>query len=336
MAEAPGRRPAARPASPDLPDSMRVAAAPLGAPLGQSGVVPGGIAADALAQLSAPPAALAFAGAPVAEGGEAPASGAGAVGLEAFDGARPPPRPDDLAPEAPQAFAQFDGPRPGPRPEGVAPEQPAEAPVLAEGPVEPTTDPAAIASAVAAAQAATAPPGPQPPAEAPAPQADVQATLASIVAGAPDPLAGATPRAVAVARVPGSRPQNFDRVVSDQLARTARAAEPAAAPQAGSPEEVESSGTEVAAAAAVPSGATAQSVAQAATFADVMAMREVNLIGVFGQPSDRRALVRMGNGRYMRVGVGDSLDGGQVTAIGDNALNYTKRGRQVQLVIPGG
>ncbi len=338
MAEAPGQRPAPRPASPDLPESMRAAAEsaapPPRAPLSQPGAVLGGVAADAVAQLSAPPAALAFAGAPEAEGEQAPVAGsaAGGVGLGAFEGARPPLRPDGLAPEPPEALARFEGPRPGLRPEGLAPEQPPEAPVVAEGAAEPATDPAAIASAVAAAQATPAPP----PAEATDPQVDVQSALASIVAGAPDPLAGATRRAVAVARVPDARPRNFDRVVRDQLARTARAAQPAAAPQAGTPEDVEASGTEVAAAAAVPSGATAQSVAQAATFADVMAMREVNLIGVFGQPSDRRALVRMGNGRYMRVGVGDSLDGGQVTAIGDNALNYTKRGRQVQLVIPGG
>jgi hypothetical protein len=44
----------------------------------------------------------------------------------------------------------------------------------------------------------------------------------------------------------------------------------------------------------------------------------------------------MDNGRYLRVGIGDNLDGGQVTAIGDNALNYVRRGRTEVLVIPGG
>jgi hypothetical protein len=67
-----------------------------------------------------------------------------------------------------------------------------------------------------------------------------------------------------------------------------------------------------------------------------MALREINLVGVYGQPGARRALVRMGNGRYLRVGIGDELDGGQVTAIGDNALNYVRRGRTEVLVIPGG
>jgi hypothetical protein len=101
-------------------------------------------------------------------------------------------------------------------------------------------------------------------------------------------------------------------------------------------EQAEAGEAEVASsAAAVPSGPTATTVAAAATFADAMALREINLIGVYGQPGARRALVRLGNGRYLRVGVGDALDGGQVTAIGDNVLNYVKRGRTEVLLIPG-
>jgi hypothetical protein len=178
--------------------------------------------------------------------------------------------------------------------------------------------------------------------------------LAAIVQGAPDPLAGATRQAVAVARVPDPRPRNFDRVVQRQLDRVARASQAAAPRSQGgaarsgaggvgtggltAQEEAEVAGeAEVASsAAAVPSGQTATSVAAAATRTDVIALRDMNLIGVYGQPNARRALVRLGNGRYLRVGVGDQLDGGQVTAIGDYALNYTKRGRTHQLVIPGG
>ena len=65
-------------------------------------------------------------------------------------------------------------------------------------------------------------------------------------------------------------------------------------------------------------------------------VREINLIGVYGTPSNRRALVRLENGRYVRVTVGDTLDGGQVRAISDNALNYVRRGRTITLEIPGG
>jgi hypothetical protein len=223
----------------------------------------------------------------------------------------------------PETLAAFDGPPPSPRPEGLAPEPPAGPDV---------TD--AVAQALAV---------PAPPPEAPPAGPDLESTLAAIAASSPDPLAGATPRAVAVASRPDARPRNFASVVEDQLARLARASQaaPAASQDARGdlqPNEAAESGqAEVASsAAAAPSGPTAASVAQAATFADAMALREINLIGVYGQPSARRALVRLGNGRYLRVGVGDSLDGGQVTAIGDYALNYVKRGRTEVLVIPGG
>lgn len=313
-AEPPGR-PAARPAAPELPATMQVLVEALPA---SAGGLPQALTAQALALLAAPPSALSFTD-PAAD-------------LPSVSVARPPSRPGGLAPDTPETsvvLASFDGPRPGLRPAGLAPEAaepPAEAVAEAS---EPAIDPAAVDAALAAAQQA-----------APVPAApDVQTALASIVAGAPDPLAGATRQAVALASRPDARPRNFGSVVSAQLGRAAQAqsaAVAAAAPRSNAPEDVEANEPEVASsAAAAPSGATARSVAQAATFADAMALREVNLIGVFGQPGERRALVRMGNGRYLRVGVGDSLDGGRVTAIGDNALNYSKRGRQMQLVIPG-
>jgi len=68
---------------------------------------------------------------------------------------------------------------------------------------------------------------------------------------------------------------------------------------------------------------------------NAMSLREINLIGVYGTPNDRRALVRLENGRYVRVSVGDSLDGGQVSAISDSALNYVRRGRTITLEIAG-
>jgi Tfp pilus assembly protein PilP len=77
-------------------------------------------------------------------------------------------------------------------------------------------------------------------------------------------------------------------------------------------------------------------VASAATVENAINLRQINLIGVYGRPNDRRALVRLSNGRYVRVGVGDSLDGGRVAAINDNTLNYVKSGRTVTLEIPSG
>lgn len=68
-------------------------------------------------------------------------------------------------------------------------------------------------------------------------------------------------------------------------------------------------------------------MAQQATQARAINLRRVNLIGVFGTPNDRRALVRLSNGQVMRVQVGDRLDGGQVSAIGEDELRYVKNGR---------
>ena len=63
-------------------------------------------------------------------------------------------------------------------------------------------------------------------------------------------------------------------------------------------------------------------------------LRKVNLIGVYGKPSSRRALVRLSNGRYRKVEVGDRIDGGRVLAIGDAELRYQKSGRDVVLKMP--
>jgi len=65
-------------------------------------------------------------------------------------------------------------------------------------------------------------------------------------------------------------------------------------------------------------------------------LRDMNLIGVYGRPGDRRALIRLSNGRFVKVEVGSSLDGGRVTAIGDSALNFVKRGQTYALQLPAG
>ena len=83
----------------------------------------------------------------------------------------------------------------------------------------------------------------------------------------------------------------------------------------------------------IPSNA---SVSRQATVKNAINLRKLNLIGVYGKPSSRRALVRMGNGRYRKVEVGDRIDGGRVSAIGDSELRYTKGGRSVVLKMPRG
>ncbi|MGB7243340.1 MAG: hypothetical protein WBC93_14780 [Sulfitobacter sp.] len=137
-----------------------------------------------------------------------------------------------------------------------------------------------------------------------------------------DPLAGATARAVAASVRPDPRPSNFAKIVQ----RAVRAA----------PKEE----TRVASAASVaprtvqPSIPTTASVAREATINNALNLRKVNLIGVYGKPSNRRALVRLANGRYRKVQVGDRIDGGRVSAIGDSELSYKKGNRNLVLSMP--
>jgi type IV pilus biogenesis protein PilP len=63
-------------------------------------------------------------------------------------------------------------------------------------------------------------------------------------------------------------------------------------------------------------------------------MNSVTLIGVYGSAGQRRALVRLPSGRYVKVQVGDRLDGGQVAAIDSDAIRYVKGGRSRVLEMP--
>ena len=87
------------------------------------------------------------------------------------------------------------------------------------------------------------------------------------------------------------------------------------------------------AASAGPQIPTSASVAERATQSRAINLRQINLIGVFGTPSDRRALVRLSDGRVVRLQVGDTLDGGRVSAIGEDELRYTRSGRNEVLRI---
>ena len=63
-------------------------------------------------------------------------------------------------------------------------------------------------------------------------------------------------------------------------------------------------------------------------------MSKINLIGVYGTKSSRYALIRQSNGRYKKVKVGDSIDGGRVAAINSDEVRYQKSGRMVTLKLP--
>lgn len=138
-------------------------------------------------------------------------------------------------------------------------------------------------------------------------------------------FANATAQAVESSVRPNSRPAEFAQVVQRAL-RAATTRQATNAPPA-------AEAIQTAAAAAMPRLPTSTSVAREATVSRAINLRQVNLLGVMGTSSNRRALVRLSNGRVVTVRVGERLDDGQVTAIGDSELRYVRGGRDVVLRI---
>ena len=158
---------------------------------------------------------------------------------------------------------------------------------------------------------------PEPPATTPDDNAAIDAAVEDVIQAA---FVNATELAVPASRKPAERPADFARLVS--------AAQSSA-----------SDGSQViaASAAVIPSIPTAASVATQATTRNALNLRRINLIGIYGSNTSRRALVRLDNGRYVKVEVGDRLDGGKVTSISAANLTYQKGRRAYKLeVLPLG
>lgn len=228
----------------------------------------------------------------------------------------PPTRPEDVALAAAAAEAQG---TPTPGAVGLDALTPATQSLFEstapEGVLRPRARPDALVQA--------APASPAPDSDIP----DITAILEGVIAeGAAQDFVAPTDQAVATSVRPTARPRNFDRVVT--AARERQATQPAPAAAAVAP---------AAAAAVAPQNyaPVPGGVARAATQEDEIRLREINLIGTYGRGNSPRALVRLANGRYEHVEVGSSLDGGQVTAIGNGILNYVKRGRTIVLEIVG-
>lgn len=149
-------------------------------------------------------------------------------------------------------------------------------------------------------------------------------------------LAAIAPSELALTRSDAPRPRPVSVVVPEISAPTAPAvaairqpvpgtavAPPAAAP-APTPKPQRSA----------PQLPTSASVAKAATIDNALPMRQLVLVGVFGRSGNRHALVRLGNGRYVKVVTGDQLEGFQVAAIGANAIRMRRGGRDTVLEIP--
>ncbi|WP_417267273.1 hypothetical protein [Celeribacter baekdonensis] len=160
--------------------------------------------------------------------------------------------------------------------------------------------------------------------------AQEQAAQEAIVAGANAPAP--TAPVVVASLIPKERPKDFSK-----LAAAAAAASAAAA-------IATDEGTTKASAAAtvtarvpdskIPSNAPT-TVARAATVKNAINLRALNLMGVYGSSSDRRALVRLPSGRFAKVKIGDKIDGGRVQSIGSDSLTYVKNGRSVTLEVAG-
>lgn len=243
---------------------------------------------------------------------------------------RPPVVPPQTLTRAAQAPApgqirpELIGFRPTPRPEGlVENNERSNLDGLTRNELaglRPQLRPASVQQIAAAVTAAVAP-------QVDAATAAVGASLAAIQATPPKPagpvLNNATRYAVPASLRPDPRPRNFDRIV-----KRAVRAEP-------QPTQVASTAS-VAPRTVAPSLPSKASVAKQATVKNAIKLRDINLIGVYGKPSSRRALIRLSNGRYQKVAVGDKLDGGRVSAIGEGELRYTRRGRDVVLKMPRG
>ena len=134
----------------------------------------------------------------------------------------------------------------------------------------------------------------------------------------------ASPRATAQSARPNLRPRNFERIVARATQSPNRGSTAAAATASVAPGTVTPP---------IPSSA---SVSREATVRNAIKLNRINLIGVYGTPADRRALVRLSSGRYRKIQVGDRIDGGRVSAIGDDELRYQKGSRNLVLKIPKG
>ena len=159
-------------------------------------------------------------------------------------------------------------------------------------------------------------------------QADQAAAVEAAVQASFEPDATTSTLAVRVSRKPAPRPKDMTRAVEAAIAVAVRTPEPSsqdAQPEADAEPET---------ASAAPAIPTRASVAKQATYVNAINLSKINLIGVYGSKSSPYALIRQANGRYKKVKVGDSIDGGKVAAIGTSEVRYQKSGRMISLKMP--
>ncbi len=275
--------------------------------------------------------------------------------IAAFAAARPTAAAAVVDPAAalvaPAAYADpaLAGKKPLPRPEGLsspAAEQGSLAPAVDSrvASLRPQPRPETILSAGRAAQEASA-------GASLAAQAEADAQEAA--------LTGGSKLAIAISRRPAARPRDLSRAVEAAVAAAVRNPKPEPEPEpevAAKPKRepkpepepevaaakpgkgaVAEDDNEPEVASAAPKIPTKATVAKQATFKNAINLSKINLIGVYGTPSKRYALIRTAAGRYKKVRVGDTIDGGgRVAAITSSEVRYQKGGRLVSLQMPKG
>ncbi|VDC33063.1 hypothetical protein XINFAN_03611 [Pseudogemmobacter humi] len=258
----------------------------------------------------------------------------------------PAPAPAAAGPEA-QPDPELADRRPRARPEGLVPDEDAaldapEATAAEFASLRPRARPSSVETAAETARTETA--------AASLAREEVVIELASAAA----PSAGlsaeeaANPSVLTISRRPAARPKDFSRAVEAAVAAAVRAPDPAPAPEAApapksaarapeaKPDEADEIDEPEVASSPAPKIPTKASVAKQATFSKAINLSKINLIGVYGTQSNRHALVRLANGKYRKVSVGDKIDGGQVQAITANEVRYQKGGRLLALTMPKG
>lgn len=241
----------------------------------------------------------------------------------ALAGARPRSRPGDLTPpEAPaQAPAEDSTPDTGQTPGQASSIRPQTRPkaVLAAGETARKASESASLASAAALAAADLPPGALEISRRPAPRPrDLsRAVEAAVAAAVRTPPPAAVEPQVTLAAAPVAAP----------------AARPAAEPASRSEIEADDEPEDARPAPKIPVKA---SVAKQATMTKAINLSKINLIGVYGSSSNRYALVRQSNGKYTKVKVGDSLDGGRIAAITTSEVRYQKGSRMLTLEMPKG
>lgn len=136
--------------------------------------------------------------------------------------------------------------------------------------------------------------------------------------------AGESPYAVVVSTPPSHRPEGFSEAVQ-------KLREEEQQRQAAAARRPQQQGNQNA-----PNLPTSANVAEQATIKNAINLGRLNLIGVYGSSSSRRALMRLPSGRYVKVEVGDRVDGGRIASISSNSVNYVKGGQAKVLKVPSG